>query len=110
MEFEWKQFQKELAEQKVYDAWQYVNSLQEMLTYMDMSCVLVEKVYARRKEQLHSKEQEIFCEAAKNGSAEITEDALHCTDLNIAGITIDDRLFFECCLSWAAVGWRIFLF
>ena len=95
MEFEWKQFQKELAEQKVYDAWQYVNSLQEMLTYMDMSCVLVEKVYARRKEQLHSKEQEIFCEAAKNGSAEITEDALHCTDLNIAGITIDDRLFLQ---------------
>lgn len=95
MEFDWKGFQKELAEQKVYDAWQYVNSLQEMLTYMDMSCVLVEKVYARRKEQLHSKEQEIFCEAAKNGSAEITEDALHCTDLNIAGITIDDRLFLQ---------------
>lgn len=95
MEFDWKGFQKELAEQKVYDAWQYVNSLQEMLTYMDMSCVLVEKVYARRKEQLHSKEQEIFCEAAKNGSAEITEDALHCTGLNIAGIAIDDRLFLQ---------------
>ena len=36
MAFDLKRFQKELAQQKVYDTWQYVNSLREMLTYINM--------------------------------------------------------------------------
>lgn len=39
-----KDFEKLLAQQKVYDAWQYVQSLAETLTYMMISCELLEKV------------------------------------------------------------------
>lgn len=41
-------FQKTLAQNKVYDAWQYVQSLNETLAYMNMSAELLEKVYAHR--------------------------------------------------------------
>lgn len=57
MSLDLKTFQKELAQQKVYDTWQYVNSLQEMLTYMKMSSELIEKVYAQRIDKLKEKER-----------------------------------------------------
>ena len=95
MEINLKEFQRELAEHKVYDAWQYVNSLREMLEYMDMSCALVENVYLQRKETLREKEQEIVHEAIEKGSVDVGESTLHCTSLNIAGLEIDDRLFLQ---------------
>ena len=58
MGFDFKKFQKDLAQQKVYDTWQYVNSLREMLIYMNMSCELLDKVYAQRAIKLKEKEQE----------------------------------------------------
>lgn len=36
MSIDIKELQKELAHQKVYDTWQYVDSLREMLAYMDL--------------------------------------------------------------------------
>ena len=39
--------QKALAQNKVYDAWQYVQSLAETLGYMNMSAELLERVYAQ---------------------------------------------------------------
>ena len=95
MEINLKEFRRELAEHKVYDAWQYVNSLREMLEYMDMSCALVENVYLQRKETLREKEQEIVHEAIEKGSVDVGESTLHCTSLNIAGLEIDDRLFLQ---------------
>ena len=67
MAFDLKRFQKELAQQKVYDTWQYVNSLREMLTYMNMSCELLDKVYTQRGIKLEEKEQEILRKAVKTG-------------------------------------------
>lgn len=95
MKINFKEFQKELAEYKVYDAWQYVNSLQEMLAYMDMSCALVENVYLQRKEIIREKEQEIVHEAIEKGSVDVCKSTLPCTGLNIAGVKIDDRLFLQ---------------
>ena len=95
MAFDLKRFQKELAQQKVYDTWQYVNSLREMLTYMNMSCELLDKVYTQRGIKLEEKEQEILRKAVKTGKASVCESDLHCTDLDIAGLTIDDGLFLQ---------------
>ena len=95
MAFDLKKFQKELAQQKVYDTWQYVNSLREMLTYMNMSCELLDKVYAQRGIKLKEKEQEILRKAVETGKASVYESDLHCTDLDIAGLTIDDGLFLQ---------------
>ncbi len=95
MSFDLKTFQKELAQQKVYDTWQYVNSLSEMLTYMNMSCELLEKVYAQRGIKLKEKEQEIMQKAINTGKASVYESDLHCTDLEIAGLQIGDDLFLQ---------------
>lgn len=95
MSFDYKEFQKELAQQKVYDTWQYVNSLLEMLTYMRLSSELIEKVYLQRGDKLKEKEQEIMQKAIETGKGTVYESDLHCTDLEIAGITIDDRLFLQ---------------
>lgn len=95
MEFNLKEFQKELAEQKVYDAWQYVTSLHEMLTYMDMSCVLIERVYAQRRDRLQQKEREIKQQAGKEGQATVSKNDLQCTNLKIANVEIDDTLFLQ---------------
>jgi len=95
MGFDFKKFQKDLAQQKVYDTWQYVNSLREMLTYMDMSCELLDKVYVQRAIKLKEKEQEIMQKAVETGKASVYESDLHCTDLEIAGLIIDDSLFLQ---------------
>lgn len=95
MSLDLKLFQKELAEQKVYDTWQYVDSLREMLIYMDASYQLLEHVYDNRKQALSSQEQKILQTAIQTGSASVREEDLHCTDINIAGLIIDDGIFLR---------------
>ena len=88
-------FQKSLAQQKVYDAWQYVESLNETLTYMNVSCELLEKVYAHRIKALSNQEQKVMETAVETGKASIREEDFHCTDLDIAGMIIDDSIFLR---------------
>lgn len=95
MSLDLKLFQRELAQQKVYDTWQYVNSLSEMLTYMDASYELLGHVYDNRKQTLVTKEQNILQTAIQTGSASVIEEDLHCTDVNIAGLIIDDGIFLR---------------
>lgn len=95
MSIDLKAFQKSLAEQKVYDAWQYVESLGETLTYMNVSYKLLEKVYENRIEALSTKQQKIMGMAIKTGQASIREEDLNCTNLEIAGLIIDDTMFLR---------------
>lgn len=95
MTIDLKAFQKSLAEQKVYDAWQYVESLRETLTYMNISCELLEKVYTHRIEALSTHEQKIMETAVKTGKASIREEDLRCTNLDIVGLVIDDSMFLR---------------
>ncbi|MBU3130561.1 hypothetical protein [Clostridium tagluense] len=88
-------FQKSLAQHKVYDAWQYVESLRETLTYMNISCELLEKVYEHRIEALSTQEQKIMETAVKTGKASIRQEDLSCTNLDIVGLVIDDSMFLR---------------
>lgn len=90
-----KNFQKALAKYKVYDAWQYVESLNEMLTYMKASFNLLEKVHKHRVVSLKAQEQIILGEAVRTGSASIGCEDLRCTNLTIAGLEIDDALYLK---------------
>lgn len=90
-----KDFQKALAQYKVYDAWQYVESLNEMLTYMKASFNLLEKVHEHRVVSLKSQEQIILEKAVTTGNASIGSEDLQCTNLNIAGLEIDDTLYLK---------------
>ncbi|MCY9549398.1 hypothetical protein [Lysinibacillus xylanilyticus] len=95
MNIDFKKLEKELAEQKVYDAWQYVKSLQETLGYMSMSYNLLNKIYEHRKSILESTKNEIFQTALEKGNASITQDELNRTNLDIAGYQIDDVAFLK---------------
>lgn len=95
MAFDLKSFQKDLAHNKVYNAWQYVESLCEILTYMTASYELIEKVYHHRVTSLKNKEQEILNKAVTTGKATVYESDLHCTDLYIADLEIDDILYLK---------------
>ncbi|SFB36619.1 hypothetical protein SAMN04488072_11971 [Lentibacillus halodurans] len=93
----WKRnpLEKKLAEQKVYDAWQYVKSLHETLGYMSMSYNLLNKIYEHRKIVLESTKNEIFHNAMEEGNASITQVELNRTNLDIAGYQIDDVAFLR---------------
>ncbi len=95
MSIDIKAFQKELAHQKVYDTWQYVNSLREMLTYMDLSYQLLVNVHKNRVDSLKAQQSKILQEAVETGSTFVKESDLHCTDLKIAGLDIDDSIFLR---------------
>lgn len=95
MSLDIKEFQKELAHQKVYDTWQYVDSLREMLTYMDLSYQLLVNVHKNRVDSLKAQQSKILQEAVETGSASVKENDLHCTDLKIAGLDIDDSIFLR---------------
>lgn len=95
MTIDLKTFQKSLAQQKVYDAWQYVESLGETLTYMNVSCELLEKIYAHRIGALSTQEQKIMETAVKTGEASVREEDFSCTNLDIAGLIIDDSIFLR---------------
>lgn len=95
MSLDIKEFQKELAHQKVYDTWQYVDSLREMLTYMDLSYQLLVNVHKNRVDSLKAQQSKILHEAVETGSASVKESDLHCTDLKIAGLDIDDSIFLR---------------
>lgn len=62
---------------------------------MNVSCELLEKVYARRIEALSTQEQKIMETAIKTGKASIREEDLYCTNLDIAGLIIDDSIFLR---------------
>ena len=89
------EFQTELAKFKVYNAWQYVNSLREHLNYMQVSKQLIEKVYDERHNQLFLKEQELFEKVKDSGSVKITQSDLQCTNIKIANLNIDDGMFLK---------------
>lgn len=90
-----KEFQKELAHQKVYNTWQYVDSLREMLSYMDLSYQLLINVHKNRVDSLKAQQGKILQQAFETGSASVKESDLHCTDLKIAGLDIDDSIFLR---------------
>lgn len=95
MNIDLKAFQNALAQQKVYDAWQYVESLRELLTYMNVSRELLKKVYTHRIEALSTQEQKIMDKAVKTGEASVRKEDLRCTNLDIAGLRIDDTIFLQ---------------
>lgn len=90
-----KKLEKALAKHKVYDAWQYVKSLQETLNYMSASYDMLVKVYEHRVNTLEEVTQEIIQQAKQTGEGKYTANDLNRTNLNIGGYEIDDVFFLR---------------
>jgi len=95
MALDLKKLQKSLAQHKVYNAWQYVESLNEYLTYMAASYVLIKKVYENRVSALSERSQALLQKAITTGTTSVTDDDLKCTRITIAGLEIDDELYLK---------------
>ena len=87
-----RRVRKLMAEYKVYDAWQYVQSLQEIFDNMYMACTLLSKAYEHRKQGILGLNQELFEEAASNpGKAvPVTWKRLAVDNQTIYDMTISD--------------------
>ena len=90
-----KKLEKALAKHKVYDAWQYVKSLQETLNYMSASYDMLVKVYEHRVNTLEEVTQEIIQQAKQTDEGKCTVNDLNRTKLNIGGYEIDDVFFLR---------------
>lgn len=95
MNIDTKKLEKVLAENKVYDAWQYVQSLMETLDYMSVSYEMLAKVYEHRVNTLNKVQQDIFAEALEAGSSRVTVSDLEKTNLNVGGYELDDVVFLR---------------
>ena len=87
--------ERTLAEHKVYDAWQYVKSLQETLGYMSVSYKMLLKVHDHRVTTLATVGQNIIRQAHETGEGRCTANDLSRTNLVIGGYEIDDVVFMR---------------
>lgn len=95
MAIDFRALQKTLAEHKVYDAWQYVQSLRETLGYMSVSYNMLIKVHDHRVASLAAVEQRVVQQAHETGRGSCTSNDLNCTNLVIGGYEIDDAVFMR---------------
>lgn len=97
MAINYNDLKKQLAEHKVYDAWQYVCSLLETVDYMNLSYDLLQNVYNHRVSALDNAVKEVVSTAAANKGTAVafTEEHLKRTHFNIVQYDIDDSLFLR---------------
>lgn len=95
MAIDFKLLELKLAEYKVYDAWYYVESLRETLTYMNTSYEMILKVYEHRVNTLKDLENDIVKTALNEGQSAFGEKELKKTELSIGGYDIDDVVFLK---------------
>jgi len=94
MSVDLKDLQLKLAEQKVYDAWQYVESLCKYIKYMRISQDLVIEIDKRRKEIL-SRRLDIEKQKAKNNGTNVIREFSKNTYIFIDNLQINDNLLQE---------------
>lgn len=95
MTIDFNELERKLAENKVYNAWQYVQSLCETLGYMEVSYEMLGKVYEHRKDTIQSVNKEKVNEVVEHGQSSLYESDLKRTDLNIGGYELDDCVFLR---------------
>lgn len=95
MNFDYKNLEKVFAQNKVYDAWQYVRSLRETISYMEISFEMLKKVYQHRKDTLASMGTEKMKEINENGNTTLMVSDLEKTHLDVGGYELDDIIFLR---------------
>lgn len=92
-----QELKTKLAEFKVYDAWQYAESLAQTILFMNASYALILKVYEHYTSTLHAVSQEIVQQAFENQGkpSALTSQHLSRTKLDIAGYEISDDVFLS---------------
>lgn len=95
MTIDFNELERKLAENKVYNAWKYVQSLCETLGYMEVSYEMLCKVHEHRNNIIQSVNEEKFREAIERGKSSYYGSDLKRTNLNIGGYELDDCVFLR---------------
>ena len=95
MIYDFKNFEKILAQNKVYDAWQYTQSLCETMSYMELSYEMLKKVHQHRKETLANVKKEKMKEMCESGKTAVMVSDLKRTYLDVGGYELDDIVFLR---------------
>lgn len=95
MTINYKKIEKALAQNKVYNAWQYVKSLNETLMYMNVSYDMLNKVHENRISTLQQIQNEKIEELKRVGKASYKVSDMQRTCLNICGCEIADTIFLQ---------------
>lgn len=95
MTINYKDLEKALAQNKVYNAWQYVQSLNETLMYMNVSYEMLKKVHEHRISVLQQVQNEKFVELRNSGEASYKVSDMQRTNLNVGGYELDDIIFLR---------------
>ena len=95
MAIKYKDLEKALAQNKVYNAWQYVQSLNETLMYMNVSYEMLKKVHEHRISVLQQVQNEKLEELRNAGKASYKVSDMQRTNLNVGGYELDDIIFLR---------------
>ena len=95
MDINYKYLEKAHEQNKVYNAWQYVQSLNETLMYMNVSYEMLKKVHEHRISVLQQVQNEKFEELKNAGNASYKVSDIQRTNLNVGGYELDDIVFLR---------------
>ena len=95
MAINYKDLEKALAQNKVYNAWQYVRSLNETLMYMNVSYEMLKKVHEHRASVLQQVQNEKFEELKNAGKVSYKVSDMQRTNLDVGGYELDDIIFLR---------------
>lgn len=95
MELDLYKFRQTLAENKVYDAWTYVESLREVLSYMEVTYQIIVNVRENTQKKIEEVNTQKYDDLKTNKKAFLTVEDMKKTDLNIYGLEISDSLYLR---------------
>lgn len=88
-------FRQILAKNKVYDAWPYVESLREVLSYMEVTYQVILNVRENTRKQIERVNQQKYDDLKANKKVFLTSEEMKKTDLNICGLEVSDSLYLR---------------
>ena len=93
----YQDIQHELVKYKAYSAWPFFQSVKETMCYMDILAEVIKATYSHRKDTLKRISSEVIQKALDNPGkpSPLTIDHLKQTNLNIAGLEVNDVFFLR---------------
>lgn len=90
-----KQFRCVLAENKVYDAWSYVESLSEILSYMEVTYQGICKVRENTLSQIEKVNMKKHEDLENGKTVYLTSEDFRKTDIDICGLELSEAIYLR---------------
>lgn len=95
MAFNYEEFQKKLVEYKVYDAWIYTVNLVKMLSYVEVSYILINRTVEKRSEKIKETLNTQFSQVVSEKIVKVSDNDLNNGYIDILNLNINEAMFLE---------------